>query len=259
MGFFSEVGGFLNDVTGASTSSHKAYVRQSKLNKENYIYQQRLNEQSYAEQEKLLKLQQAYDTQMANTAIKRQMEDYANSGINPAMAVAGQGAGGGGPMATSANAGGVSTSSTNGNMAGMSITDIANSAVSAYRNIKDVATQDEKTPAEINAMLSNANKQDAETAETLAKLPYISKQQEAQYNKTVAETANKRANTALQIENTKRTQEGWGANILGTKTQNAGYKAIGTALLGALPIGKAYNTGKALYKARNFGKFLKGL
>lgn len=204
MGLLSGVGKVLNKITGADDSQKKSHKYSTQQQNLSFQQQQELNKQSYAEQEKLLKMQQAYDTQMANTAVKRQMNDYMASGINPAMVVAGGGAGGGSVSAPSASAGSTSTGGTPAPTAGMSITDIANSATSAYKAYKDAETGE--TQGDLNNAL--ANKADVDTATALKKLPYVEPKEKAQFNNIVADTVNKRANSALTAEQTRRSKVG---------------------------------------------------
>lgn len=75
MGFLSGIGGIINDITGTTSAQKQNYKQSMSLQKEN----------------------QAWQTEMANSAHQREVQDLENAGLNPVLSAGGGGADTGSP------------------------------------------------------------------------------------------------------------------------------------------------------------------
>ena len=128
MGLFSKVGGFLNDITGATSAGAQS--------------------QKYALQS--AQINNTYQNEFAQNAHQWEVEDLKKAGLNPILSAGGSG--------TSASGGGVASASETS--AGLSPMDALTAGVNAYagiQNARQIKANTENTNA--NTLLTKAKTQ----------------------------------------------------------------------------------------------------
>lgn len=187
---------------GNSVFSAKQAKEMAKWNSElNYQYQTQLNNQGFTHDQEMLKMQQDYDTNMANTAVQRRAADLKAANINPIHA-ADLDAGGGGLGGGSGLSGGTAQTS-KADWLGLKLQQLA-----AERDAQRVQIEQANSASSGALMAAQEQNTLAQMAETIEKLPGVKRKQEAEIGNLLAGTVKTRAETAKSIAETQKVQQG---------------------------------------------------
>ena len=186
MGMFSSVGGFINDLTGATSAGAQS--------------------QRYALQS--AQINNAYQKEFAKNAHQWEVEDLKKAGLNPILSAGGSGA--------SASGGGVaSASETAGGSATISPMDALGAGVSAYQGIQNAKQIKAQTAnLDANTLLTKAKTQSEllELAIRTKASPHIIAKYQADLEKTQEEVTKLKGGAVTGIAGTElggKLSKGW--------------------------------------------------